>query len=225
MKTVLLSYFIDNYSAYYVGTTKPVIKPNNQIAWGEDYNTYIIHVGNHCGTHVDAPRHFISSGKSIYDYDIMELIFKDPFVLDCEKGPEELITVDDLSEIDLSGYDCLFIRTGFGRNRDEDLNKYLTEYPSISPELILWIRKTFKNIKCIGIDIISITRYDDAKMLKEAHVNAFIGDENYGDPLLLIEDMNFDLLKEDDHLKRVIVVPWQVKGIDSAPCTVIAEVR
>ena len=91
----------------------------------------------------------------------MELIYSDPFVLDCEKGPGELITVDDLSEIDLSGYDCLLIRTGFGRNRDEDLNKYLTEYPSITPELILWIRKNYKNIKCIGIDIISITRYND----------------------------------------------------------------
>ena len=75
MKTVILSYYIDNNSAYYVGTTKPVIKPINQIVWGEDYNTYIIQVGNHCGTHVDAPRHFISSGKSIYDYDIMELIY------------------------------------------------------------------------------------------------------------------------------------------------------
>jgi arylformamidase len=223
MKTVLLSYYIDNNSAHYVGTTKPVIKPNNQIAWGEDYNTYIIQVGNHCGTHVDAPRHFISSGKSIYDYDIMKLIYSDPFVLDCEKGPGEFITVDDISEIDLSGYDCLLIRTGFGRNRDEDLNKYLTEYPSITPELILWIRKIYKNIKCIGIDIISITRYDDAEMLKEAHVNAFIKDENYGDPLLLIEDMNLDLLQVDDHLIRVVVVPWQVKGIDSAPCTVIAD--
>lgn len=225
MKTVLLSYYIDNDSAYYVGTTKPIIKPNNQIAWGEDYNTYIIHVGNHCGTHVDAPRHFISSGKTISDYNIMKLIYKDPFVLDCEKGTGELITVDDLSEIDLSGYDCLLIKTGFGRNREEDLNKYLTEYPSITPELILWIRKTYKNIKCIGIDIISITRYDDAKMLKEAHVNAFIEHENYGDPLLLIEDMNFDLIKADDHLKRVIVVPWQVKGIDSAPCIVIADLK
>lgn len=225
MKTVLLSYYIDNNSAYYVGTTKPVINPNNQIAWGEDYNTYIIQVGNHCGTHVDAPRHFISSGKSISDYDIMELTFHDPFLLNCEKGLGEFITVDDLSEIDLSGYDCLLIKTGFGKNRDENLNLYLTDYPCITPELLRWIRKTYKNIKCIGIDIISITRYGDAKMLKEAHINAFIEDENYGDPLLLIEDMNLELLEMEDYLIRVVVVPWQVKGIDSAPCGVIAYTK
>ena len=115
MKKVLLSYYIDNNSAYYIGTSKPVITPNNQISSGDDYNTSTIQVGNHCGTHVDAPRHFMLSGKSISDYDIMELAFNDPFVLDCEKGPGELITVDDLTETDLSGYDCLLIKTGFGR--------------------------------------------------------------------------------------------------------------
>ena len=69
----------------------------------------------------------------------------------------------------------------------------MTEYPAITPELVRWIRKTYKNIKCIGIDIISITRYGDTEMLKDAHVNAFIEDEEYGDPLLLIEDMNLDV--------------------------------
>ena len=165
------------------------------------------------------------SGKSISDYDIMELVFNDPFVLECKKGPGELITVDDLTETDLRGYDCLLIKTGFGRIREEDRTKYLTEYPAITPELVQWIRKTYKNIKCIGIDIISITRYGDVKMLKDAHVNAFIEGDEYGDPLLLVEDMNLDVLHVDDHLVRVVVVPWQVKGIDSAPCTVIADLE
>ena len=69
---ILLSYYIDNDSPYYVGTTKPSITPNNQIETGDDYNTYIINVFNHIGTHVDAPKHFISKGKKISEYDINE---------------------------------------------------------------------------------------------------------------------------------------------------------
>ena len=45
-------------------------------------------------------------------------------------------------------------------------------------------------------------------MLKDAHVNAFIEGGNYGDPLLLVEDMNLDVLQVDDHIVRVVVVPF-----------------
>ena len=87
---VQLSYLIDNDSPYYLGTTKPSIKPNNQIKKGDDYNTFNLSIGNHCGTHVDAPKHFIDKSKGISDYDIEELIFYQPLVLERPKGSNEL---------------------------------------------------------------------------------------------------------------------------------------
>jgi len=225
MRKVLLSYFIDNNSVYYIGTSRPVITPVNKICAGEDYNTFTIYVNNHCGTHIDAPRHFILSGRSIGEYDIMELVFNNPFLFVCEKGSYGIVTVDDFSDVDLSGYDCLLIKTGFGRFRKGDRTKYLTEYPAITSELVRWIRVNYKNIKCIGIDVISISSYDNALMLKDVHLNAFIEDRECGDPLLLVEDMKLDMLNMSDKLCRVIIVPWQVKDIDSAPCTVIADLE
>ena len=93
---ILLSYNIDNNSPYYIGTTKPSITPNTQIENGDDYNSYIINVFNHCGTHVDAPRHFISGAKEISEYDIVELSFNNPLIIDCKKSPGKLITVEDI---------------------------------------------------------------------------------------------------------------------------------
>ncbi len=224
MIQILLSYYIDNDSPYYIGTGKPQITPNNQIVKGDDYNTYSIKVENHCGTHVDAPKHFISSGRGISEYGIEDLIFENPLIIESPKGPGELIGVDDLKNSDLDGADCLFFKTGFGRYREEDRNKYLTQNPGISPETILWLRENHQTIKCIGIDTISISRYDDDLIAKETHITAFEKNVNWGNPLLLIEDMklHFKLL-DDLNLTRVTVVPWQINGIDSAPCTVIAS--
>jgi arylformamidase len=223
MKFILLSHFIDNQSPYYVGTTKPSIKPNTQIKNGDDYNTYILKVGNHCGTHVDAPKHFIENGKNILDFDVNELIFNHPLIAVCHKGPNELIEIDNLKHYNLDEYDCILFRTGFGRYREENLDKYLKENPGISPETVDWIRENHKNIRCLGIDCISISRYNDAEIAKKTHITAFKDENKYGSPLLLIEDMNLDLTKiRIDSIVQMIVIPWQVKGIDSAPCTVIA---
>jgi arylformamidase len=224
MIQILLSYYIDNDSPYYIGTGKPQITPNNQIDKGDDYNTYTIKVENHCGTHVDAPRHFISTGRRISEYCVEDLTFENPVIIKTPKGPGELIEVDDLKRSDLDGADCLFFKTGFGNYREEDRNKYLTQNPGISPEAVQWLRENHQTIKCIGIDSISISRYKDDVIAKETHITAFKRNVNCGDPLLLIEDMKLhDKLLDGLSLTRVTVVPWQINGIDSAPCTVIAE--
>jgi kynurenine formamidase len=220
---ILLSYYIDNNSPYYIGTTKPEIEPNNQIDKGDDYNTYILKVENHCGTHVDAPRHFVSSGWGISDYDINDLIFK-PLVVDLNKGPWELVTVDDLSKIVLDGFDCILFKTGFGKYREVDRNMYLTQNPGVSPETVHWLREHHRNIRCIGIDSISMSRYDDGDVAKKTHVTAFREDEKYGEPLLFIEDMKLDDVSNNTSIESMMVVPWQIKGIDSAPCTVIGTI-
>jgi arylformamidase len=224
VKNILLSYYIDNNSPYYIGTSKPVIKPNNQIEMGDDYNTYSITVENHCGTHVDAPRHFVSSGKGISDYNINELIFK-PLVLDCKKGPWELVTVDDLSKTALDGFDCILFKTGFEKYRKGDRNMYLTQNPGVSPETIHWLREYHQNIRCIGIDSISMSRYNDEEIAKKTHITAFMDDEKYGEPLLFIEDMKLTGISNDCIVDSMMVVPWQIKGIDSAPCTVVGTTR
>ncbi len=222
MTSILLSYFIDNNSPFYIGTTKPSIVPKNQIKLGNDYNTFLLTVENHCGTHVDAPKHFIDEGRGISDYNVNELIFQHPLVIECQKGPSELITVKDISTIALEGFDCILFKTGFGKYRKKDLNKYLTKNPGIAPETVHWLREKYHNIKCLGIDCISVSRYDDEEIAKKTHITAFKDYESYGDPVLLIEDMNLEDVVENQKFSSVLVVPWQIKNIDSAPCTVIA---
>lgn len=221
---MLLSYPIGNNTPYYIGTTEPSVKPNTQIKDGDDYNTFTIKVGNHCGTHVDAPKHFINTGRPIQDYSMADLTMDRTVIIPLDVNPYSLIEVDDFSHVDLSNYDAILFKTGFERFRTENLDLYLTNYPGVSPDSVQWIRENHPNIRCLGIDTISMSRYNDAKIAKQTHITAFKKDKDLGDPILFIEDMKLSGAKENLELK-MLIVPWQIKGVDSAPCTVIGFMK
>ena len=223
MKYKVLSHIIDEKTPIYGSTPKPIINPYREISRGDSSNSYIITFHNHTGTHIDAPRHFISNGRTISDYSLDELIFENPLLIECQKNPEELIEFCDISTKELEGVDCLLFRTGFGRFRDRDQEIYRTQNPGISPELILCLRKEFPTIRCLGIDSISISSFQHRELGREAHTVAFINRQDLGEPLLLIEDINLDKISVDDKLRKVIIIPWQISGVDSAPCVVLAE--
>jgi len=224
MKYVLLSYTIDENTPLYGDTPAPRILAHSRISDGDSSNTAILSIHNHTGTHIDAPKHFIDNGKAISEYTLDELIFKNPVVVDCPRNDASLITPDNLQHAlhMLQISDCLLLRTGFGRFRGED--RYRTHNPGIAPETMLWIRRKYPDVRCIGIDSISISSFQHRSDGREAHKAAFSIEMGPGEPLLLMEDMNLDVLPNSE-LKHVIVFPWQVNNIDSAPCSVLAEIE
>ncbi len=224
MKYVLLSHAIKENTPLYGNTPPPRILAHSRISEGDSSNTAILSIHNHTGTHIDAPKHFVDDGKAISEYTLDELVFEYPVIVDCPKDDASLITPEDLQYAShmLQKSDCLLLRTGFGQFRDEE--KYRTHNPGIAPDTILWIRKEYPNIRCIGIDTISISSFQHRTVGREAHRAAFAIEAGLGEPLLLIEDMNLDVLSSSE-LKYVIVFPWQVNNIDSAPCSVLAEIE
>lgn len=223
-KILRLSYTLESDSPVHIGLKKLEITPVNQISYGDDYNTYYITLENHCGTHVDAPAHVLEGGRKIYEYQPDKLRFRNPLILDCFKNPGELIDTKDVSRIELKHYDCIFIRTGFDKYKSSNLKKYLTLNPGISPEAVDYLRKNFPNLACLGIESISISRFGHQKEAIETHQTAFREKDDYGKPLLLVEDLNFQSLS-NEVVAEVLVVPWQIGGIDSAPCTVLGRVK
>lgn len=224
MKYVLLSHTINEDTPLYGNTPKPRILARSRILEGDSSNTAILSIHNHTGTHIDAPKHFVDDGKAISEYTLDELVFKDPVIVDCPKDDAVLITPEDLQHAShmLQKSDCLLLRTGFGQFRDEE--RYRTHNPGIAPDTIHWIRKEYPNIRCIGIDTISISSFQHRIVGRKSHRAAFAIETGLGEPLLLIEDMNLDVLSSGE-LKYVIVFPWQVNNIDSAPCSVLAEME
>lgn len=224
MRYITLSHTLKENSPVHVALKEPEFIQTSQISDGDGYNSFLLILENHSGTHIDAPGHFLENGRIISDYEPDELIFNNPLVLDISKGENELIEISDMLEIDLTDVNCLFFRTGFEKYRKNYSEKYLTGNPGISPGVVYWIRKNFPDVRCLGIDCISISSYKNPKLGVEAHLNAFRENEELGKPLLLIEDMKLNNIKNED-IKSVIVVPWQIEGIDSAPCNVFAKIK
>lgn len=224
MQYVNLSHALEETSPVHIGLKNLEITPNSQISKGGGYNSYIISVENHCGTHIDAPGHFLDEGKIISDYSQEELIFNNPLILNLPKNQEEVIKLEEISKLNLENKDCLIFRTGFERYRKKDHDTYLRLNPGIEPDLIYWIRKNYPKIRCIGIDGVSISSFSKPEQGKEAHLNAFRKNKELGEPLVLVEDMKLAEIKNLESVETIIVVPWNIKIIDSAPCTVIAKI-
>jgi len=223
VRIISLSYPVSAETPTYGDLPKPKIMSHSSIAAGGTSNTYAITIYNHTGTHVDAPAHFVPNGRRISDYSPEELIFRRPLLVDILKGPGEWVEEENMKKmVELKGADCLLIRTGFGALRSQDI--YRTYNPGVSPEAILWLRRKFRMIRCMGIDSISISGFQDRTRGRMAHFVAFEKRDGLGEPLLLIEDMNLAVLKSGKKIQKILVAPWLIAGVDSVPCTVLAEV-
>jgi len=86
--------------------------------------------------------------------------------------------------------------------------------------LASYIRLELENVRCIGIDSISVSSCQNREIGRKTY-NIFLKKEGYkGDPVLLLEDL--DLPRKDlDKLKTILICPLMIENIDSAPCMVI----
>lgn len=223
MYTVVMSYPITESMLLYGQTPSPKITKFTSIEEGASSNTTLLTIHTHTGTHIDFPKHFISEGRNLSDYQAGDFIFPRPIVLGIPKGPGELIGAEDLEPFSdkLAGADLLLIRTGFYQYREQDL--YKIHNPGIHSAGIRYIRTNYKNIRAVGADIISVSSYQHREDGRLAHREAFRNDSGFGEPLLLIEDL--DLSADLSGLKRVLVFPLLITGVEAAPCTAIGELE
>lgn len=122
-------------------------------------NAQYIQTSNHMGTHLDAPRHFVTAGKTI-----------DELPLEWLYGPGVIVDLSDmLDELDILGPediearvevregDILYIYTGwskygqFGASPDEE--KYIHRHPGPHYSICDWLLS--KKIHLWGVDMIS----------------------------------------------------------------------
>jgi kynurenine formamidase len=221
---IKLSYNIGVDTPLYPETPPVVIEKVKEISKGNSCNTFLITLSNHLGTHIDTPGHFFNSGRTISEYSIEELVFQKPLIVDCPKGINEVIEIDDIaSSMNSNDSDILLIRTGFYKYRKDDIHTYCYKNPYLSLHAAEYLRKTFSTLKAIGIDCISIASYEKREIGREVHKTLLNSDEFKGSPIPIIEDLY--LPHEIKELDELIISPIFIEGVDSAPCTVIGIIQ
>tara|TARA_B100000959_G_scaffold198667_1_gene207808 strand:+ start:15358 stop:16014 length:657 start_codon:yes stop_codon:yes gene_type:complete len=209
---IFLSHPLSPATPAYGRTTGMSVETASAIEHGDSSNTQRWTLSNHLGTHVDAPRHFVESGKNINDYDASFWRFTHPYLVEVQAMVGELLGPDQLRGKLSRNCDLLLIRTGFEDKRNSE--SYWSENPGLHPDLADWLKENHRAVRAVGIDTISISSWSDRQTGRLAH-RSFLGGDN---PIVLIEDMKLSAFVES--IREVVVAPLIVEGADGAPCTV-----
>jgi arylformamidase len=221
---IQLSYPLSEQTPFHSSLPKPQLRQIYDLRKGDVCNSFYFTASNHAGTHVDAPRHFSEGGKCIGDYSLSDLAFSRPAVLDVPLTDNQLIEPPHIQPALASAApdtDLVLLRSRFARFRADE-PRYVGRSPGFGPAAAAVLMERFPKLRALAVDFISISSPSHQAAGADAH-RVFLGCTDYAArPILLVEDA---LLPEAlPHLDRVFVIPWMFEGLDSAPCTMFAEV-
>ena len=193
-----------------------------RIADGAANNSSYIETFVHTSTHVDTPWHFNDAGRKINDFAIEEFVFEHVLFLDIPKGAWQPIEPADLQPhaAALAKCEALLIRTGFGAVRGCDWDTYNEATPGLSVEAAQYLAG-FDNLRCIGVDFISIENLKNHRPLNYPVHHALLDRDV---PMLIIEDAKLDELPADRPIRRLYLFPLRIEGIEASPVTPVAEI-
>jgi arylformamidase len=222
---IQLSHHLSEQTPFYSSMPKPKLDQTYDLGKGDACNSFYLTTSNHAGTHVDAPRHFCRDGRSITDYDLSELVYSRSALIDLPLLDNELIEPRHLEaavETAASDTDIVLLRSGFGRCRGDE-RRYVDRAPGFGPAAAEFLMERLPGLRALAVDFMSISSPAHEAAGAEAH-RVFLGCTRYAArPILLVEDALIpDALPP---LLRLFVIPWMFDGLDSAPCTMFAEVE
>ena len=219
----LVSYPIDKKDPGWPGNPTYEAENYTSIEKGDSAYTYILHLFNHFGTHMDAPKHYNQNGSRMHTFPIDSFIFEKPLLLDIPKGSGEKVMVADLLPYAdrLRTCDILLVRTGFEKERTENPVLYSEKGPAISCEAAKYLMENYAGqIRAIAVDFISLASPMDTTDGDEAH-RWLCGVHTEGN-IFIIEDVKMSEI-EADALKTVYAVPLYLTEVDSSPVTMWVE--
>ena len=167
----------------------------------------------HCGTHLDAPSHFITDGGTLDDVAASSLI--GPAVcVEVDVPAGEQITVADLrSAANIAPGSALLVRTGWDeRYGQEDYG----HHPYLAVAAAQWIAAA--GVRLVGVD--TVTPEMPGK-LRPAGYPCPVHTTLLGAGVLIVE--NLDLRPVAGRSCTLFVGALRVRGADGAPARVLAQ--
>jgi len=196
-------------------------EPVSSIERGDVANFGILHLLDHFGSHLDAPKHFNDAGPAIADVPLERFVYERPMLVDAPKQDRELVSREELEAHDerLRNSDIVMIRTGWSDVRDPDPIRYAAEGPGVSPEACEYL-SALPELKAVGLDFISLAAYRkiDPEGILAHQILCGVDRDRY---VIIIEDIDLSAYSPNTH--RVYAIPLFPEGADSSPCTVFAE--
>lgn len=183
----------------------------------DDYNSTILHLETHCGTHMDAPTHFLSKDgyRTIDEITVDEMVTEGVICNFTDKNPGEGISRDELAEqaerYDLGAGDYLIFDCGM---KPADDDTYLRNF--VYPEKGATEYMVEKDIACFAIDALSADK--PGAELADHHVHYTLLPED----ILIIEGID-NLEKTEPGRHDVICTPIPYANRDGSQVRLLAR--
>lgn len=185
----------------------------NSTIQGRGWNTTLLHLYSHAGTHLDAPRHFLDQGEPL-DKLVLEKCVGSALVIDLKfLGPRELITVEHLAPYaeKIGPGARLLLKTGWSARADS--TDYRDRLPRVSLKLAEWLAA--RRIALLGVEppsVADVNNPDELKAVHRALLEAGI---------VIVEGLtNLDALQQEE--VTFIALPLKLEGGDGSPVRAIA---
>ena len=194
------------------GTKQPVFNPANTLAKDGFIETKIT-MYSHTGTHIDAPAHLLSNGRTLDKFDLSHFIGR-AVVLDFSSEKyTDLINLEDLIKYKnrIENKEFIIIKTGWSRYWGE--KKYFENFPALSLEAAVWLSGF--SLKGFGIDAISIDAIESTTFL--------VHKELLKKNIIIVENLtNINFPGGEDF--TFFCLPMKIKNADGAPARAAAVI-
>lgn len=196
---------VRNGMVHWPGDTPFERRMDSEIAKGDVANVSQMTGSVHTGTHMDAPRHFISNGKSI-----------DALPFEATIGPARVIGIEDPKAIRVSeiekhtigpGERILFRTANSGRVWSTDA--FQQEYVYVTPESAAYLARL--PVRIIGVDYLSVGGFHSGN--PETH-RALLGAG-----IWIIEGLDLQNVEPGNY--EMICLPLKLMGSDGAPARAV----
>lgn len=153
----------------------------------------------HTGTHVDAPFHYDSNGKTIDELDLERYIGKARVI---DVGHTDSLSVATFQEFTWEGVpERLLLRTSLPNNS----KRFPEVFPVLDPEAAPFLRK--KGVRLLGVDTPSV----DTEESKELPVHHAL----YNNGINILENIMLDHVQPGDY--ELIALPLAIQHADGSP--------
>ncbi len=206
MRIIDLSLPIDNEMR---GVEITTARRLNEDGW----NATTLSLYSHCGTHMDAPRHFLPDGNTL-DQQALDVVVGPAIVVNLAPAePKELITIDHFSSIvgQVRPGVRLLLRTDWHKRFGTP--EYRNELPRVSLELAKWL--VGKEVALVGVEPPSVADVNNMQELTDVHQTLFRGN------VVIVEGLS-NLDQVTSPTVQFIALPMKIIGGDGSPVRAIA---
>ncbi len=160
-------------------------------------------LGNHTGTHVDAPRHMLDHGMTL-----------DQIPIDRWLGPARVVAIDapgigarELESVDLEGIEKVLLKTRNAGKLHE--SEFDTDFVGLEPDGAKLLVE--RGVRLVGIDYLGIESYASTDFATHHTL--------LGAGVLIIEGLDLARVPPGDY--ELLCLPLLLEGGDGAPARVV----